>query len=147
MSKEEVARYKEECREVRESGEVSEFAIIAWGERVRELESELVEERRKVKELEYGQLTMKEDLEYVVFLANCVATRGELFLSVVFLLAGVAGVVWDNVVVCVSGFVVAWLACFLECRKSIKGMVEVRDKLDLVIKARSGGQMDKKAAR
>lgn len=136
MSEEEVDRHKEECREVRESGEVSEFAVIAWGERVRELESELVEERRKVEELEYGQLTMKEDLEYVVFLANCVATGGELFLSVVFLLAGVVGVVWGNVVICVCGFVVAWLACFLECRRSIKRMGEVRDKLDLVIKGK-----------
>lgn len=51
MSEKEVARYKEECREVRESGEVSEFAVIVWGERVRELESELAEEKRKVRKL------------------------------------------------------------------------------------------------
>lgn len=51
MSEKEVALHKEEYREVRESGEVSEFAVIAWGERVRELESELVEEKRKVRKL------------------------------------------------------------------------------------------------
>lgn len=51
MSEKEVARYKEEYREVRESGEVSEFAVIAWKERVRELESELAEEKRKVRKL------------------------------------------------------------------------------------------------
>lgn len=133
MSEEEVARHKEECREVRESGEVSEFAVIAWGERVRELESELAEERRKVRDLEYWRLTMKEDLEYAAFRANCAGARGEGILSVVLLLVGVAGVVWGDVIICVCGFMLAWLACFLGCSRLIKKMNEVQHKLDLMI--------------
>ncbi|QHV66208.1 hypothetical protein DMI80_10025 [Akkermansia muciniphila] len=134
MSEKEVARHKEEYREVRESGEVSEFAVIAWKERVRELESELVEERRKVRDFEYWRLTVNEDLEYVASLANCAGTVGELFLSVMLLLVGVAGVVWGDVIICVCGFMLAWLACFLECRRLIKKMNEVWYKLDLMIK-------------
>ncbi|GEM_PF-1373923 len=153
MSEKEVTRHKEECREVRESGEVSEFAVIAWGERVRELESELAKEKRKVKDLEYGRLTMKEDLENVVSLTHYVGTVGDLVLSVTLLLSGMFGVVggvwggsFSGVGAGVCFIVIAWLACFLECRRLMKRMNEVWYKLDLVLQGKRASSIPEVSA-
>lgn len=89
-------------------------------------------------EIDNENYKLKEKIKELLNMVIGGYNEGELVLSTMLLLGGLAGVVFGSVGVGVCFIVVAWLACFLECRRVIKKMNEVRDKLDLV----SIGKMD-----
>lgn len=87
-------------------------------------------------EIDNENYKLKESIKELLSMVTGSCNEGELFLSVMLLLLGMAGVVWGDVIICVFGFMLAWLACFLECRRLMKRMNEVRDKLDLVLQGK-----------
>lgn len=89
-------------------------------------------------EIDNENYKLKEKIKELLSMVIGSYNEGELVLSVMLLLAGLAGVAFGFVGLGVCLIMVAWLACFLECRRLIKKMNEVRDKLDLVSRDKMG---------
>ena len=105
--------------------------VMVMAEICEEVNNENYKLREKIKEL----------LSMVI--GSC--HEGELVLSVGLLLSGMFGVVggvwvgsFSVVGAGVCFIVIAWLACFLECRRLMKRMNEVWYKLDLVSRDKMG---------
>ncbi|PNC79562.1 hypothetical protein CXT96_11925 [Akkermansia muciniphila] len=89
-------------------------------------------------EIDNENYKLKEKIKELLSMVIGSYNEGELVLSVMLLLVGLAGVAFGFVGLGVCLIMVAWLACFLECRRLIKKMNEVRDKLDLVSRDKMG---------
>ncbi|QAA37090.1 hypothetical protein C1I88_09405 [Akkermansia muciniphila] len=88
---------------------------------------------------------LKEKIKELLSMVIGSCHEGELVLSVGLLLSGMFGVVggvwvgsFSVVGAGVCFIVIAWLACFLECRRLMKRMNEVWYKLDLVSRDKMG---------
>ena len=89
-------------------------------------------------EIDNENYKLKEKIKELLSMVIGSYNEGELVLSVMLLLVGLAGVAFGFVGLGVCLIMVAWIACFLECRRLIKKMNEVRDKLDLVSRDKMG---------
>lgn len=135
------------------SPNISRISVARWDRKRAErlVEEEIFENKRVddaidcvmvmaeiCEEVNNENYKLKEKIKELLSMVIGSCHEGELVLSVMLLLLGIAGVVWGDFIICVFGFILAWLACFLECRRLIKKMNEVRDKLDLVSRDKMG---------